>query len=81
MLCYDRIYLNEGTDPAKSNNSKKCIVCHCCFFNHVFKFQDYVCNGCHDLAMLCLDLSDTTIITIKSVDYYCIMHGICKSVC
>ena len=81
MLFYDRIYLSEGIDPAKSNNSKTCRVCHCCFFNHVFKFQDYVCNGCHDLTMLCLDLSDTAIITIKSVDYYCIMHGICKSVC
>ena len=36
------------------------------FFNHGFKFQDSVCNGCHDLTMLCLNLSDIAIIT-----YYC----------
>ena len=28
MLYYDRINLSEGTYVAKSNNSKKCLVCH-----------------------------------------------------
>ena len=37
-------------------------------------FQDSVCNGCHDLKMLCLNISDTAIITIKGVDYHCIIH-------
>ena len=31
---YNRIDLNEGIDPAKSNNSKECIVFHYSFFNH-----------------------------------------------
>ena len=57
------------------------IVCvsHYWFFNHGFKFQSSVCNGCHNLAMLCLNLSDVAIITVKSVDYRCIIHGISKS--
>ena len=49
---------------------------HCWFFNHGFKFQDFVCNGCHDLAMLCLNMSDMAIITVKNVDYRCIIHNI-----
>ena len=53
---------------------------HCWFFNHGFKFQDFVCNGCHDLAMLCLNMSDMAIITVKNVDYRCIIHNISKSV-
>ena len=42
------------------------------FFNHGFKFEDFVCNGCHDLKMLCLNISDIDIITVKNVGYCCI---------
>ena len=57
MLYYDRIDISEGIDLAKSNN-KECTICHYFFFNHGFKFQDSICNGCHDLTMLCLKISD-----------------------
>ena len=61
MVCCSRIDISKGTDPAKSNGSIECMICHCCFFNHVLKFQDYVCHGCHNLAMLCLTFSDIAI--------------------
>ena len=79
MLYYDRIEISEGVDLAKSNNSKECMICHYWFFNHGFKFQDYVCNGCHDLSMLTVNISDVAIITVKNVDYCCIIHKISKS--
>ena len=31
------------------------------------------------VKMLCLNVSDTAIITVKAVDYYCITHDISKS--
>ena len=49
------------------------------FFNNGFKFQDYVCNGCHDLRMLNVNIRDIAIITVKNVDYCCIIHNISKS--
>ena len=55
------------------------MVCHYWFFNYGFKFQDYVCNGCHDLTMLSVNISDIAIITDKNVDYRCIIHSISKS--
>ena len=55
------------------------MICHYCFFNHGFKFQDSICNGCHDLTMLSLNIRDTTVITVKNVDYHCIIHNISKS--
>ena len=67
MLHYNRIDLNERIDVAKSNSNKKCIVCCCWFFNHGFKFQDFVCNGCHDLTMMCLNVNHTAIIIFKNV--------------
>ena len=44
-----------------------------------FKFQGYLCNGCHDLTMLSVNMSDIAIITIKNVDYRFIIHDITKS--
>ena len=35
-------------------------------------------NGCHDLAMFYLNLSGIAIITVKVVDYCCIIHEISK---
>ena len=52
------------------------MICHYWFFDHGLKFQDYVCNCCHDLSMLSVDISDITIITVKNVDYRCIIHNI-----
>ena len=74
MLYYDKIDISEGIHLAKSNNSKECMICHYWFFNQGFKFQDYVCNYCHDLTMLSVNLSNIAIFTIKNVDYRCIIH-------
>ena len=79
MLYYERIDISKGIVLAKGNNSKECMICHYWFFNHGFKFQDSVCNGCHDLTMLNAHISDIAIITIKNVDYRCNIHNISKS--
>lgn len=57
----------QGVGVAKSNNKKEYMVCHYWFFNHGLKIQDSVCNGCHYLTMLCLNISDITITTAKGV--------------
>ena len=76
MLYYDRIDISKGNDLAKSNNSKECMICHCWFFNHGFKFKDYACIGCHDLTMISVNINDIAIITVKNVDYGCIIHNV-----
>ena len=72
MLYYNRIYISKRIDPTKSNRSKGCMNCHYRFFNHGCKLQDSVCNGCHVLTMLSINMSDIAIITIKNIDYRCI---------
>ena len=79
MLYYDRINISEGIDPTESNKSRECMICPHFFFNHGFKFQDYVCNDCHDLTMLGVNISDIANITVKNVDYHCITQNISKS--
>ena len=79
MLYYDRTDISEGLALAKSNISKECMICHYWFLNYGFKFQDSVCNGCHDMIMLSVNISDITIIAVKYIDYRCIIHNISKS--
>ena len=67
LLYYNRTDISEGDDLAKINKYKECRTYHYWFFNHGFKFQDYVWNGCHDLMMLCPNISDINIITDKKV--------------
>ena len=55
------------------------MICHYWFFNDEFEFQDSVCNDCHDLTMLSVNINDIAIITVKNVDYCCIIHNISKS--
>ena len=55
------------------------MICHWWFFNLGFKFQYSVCNGSRDLTIFCLDISDIAIITVKNVDYCCIIHSSSKS--
>ena len=79
MLYYDKIDISEGIDVAKSNNSEECMICHYWCFNHGFKFQDSICNDCHDLTMLSVNISDVTIVPVKNVDYRCFILNISKS--
>lgn len=44
-------------------------------FNHGFKLQ----NGCHDLNILRINLSEIGTTTVKGVDYLCIVNEISKS--
>ena len=67
MPYYERIDLSKGIYPVKSNNSKKFIACHYWLFNYGFEFQDSVCNGCHELTKLCLNISNITIIIVKEL--------------
>ena len=64
MLQYERIDLNE------SGKLKECMICHYWYFKDIgYKYEHYVCNGCHDLSMVVYDLKDFIILNIKGVDY------------
>ena len=50
MLQYEKIYVSEGIDVNKTSASKEYQLCHYWFFKNIgFKFEEYVCNRCHDL--------------------------------
>ena len=65
MLYYGRIDISERINLTKSSSNIECMICHYCFFNHGFKFQDSICNGCHGLIILSVNINDIAIITVK----------------
>ena len=70
MLYYDRIDVSEGTDVNKGSESKEYDICNYRYFlDKSFKFQSYVCNRCHDLLMMSMNLSDIAILNIKDSNY------------
>ena len=80
MLYYDRIDVSEGIDVNKASKSKECDIClYWYFLNKGFKFQANVCNGCRDLLMMSMNLSDIAISNIKGADYCYIISRINKS--
>ena len=61
MLYFDRsgIDVSEEIDVNKTSASKECDTCHYCYFLYYsFKFQPNVCNRCHDLLMMSMNLCD-----------------------
>ena len=57
MLYYDRIDVSEGIDVNKTSASKEYDICHYWYFlNYNFKFQPNICNNCHDLLMMSINV-------------------------
>ena len=74
MLYYDRIDVN------KASASKECDVCHYLYcLNFSLKLKPNVCNRCHDLLMISVNLSDIANLNIKVSDYRCIISLIRKN--
>ena len=80
MLYFDGIDVPKGIDVNKTSESKECDIYHYWyFFSKDFKFQPNVCNRCHYLLMITVNLSGIAILNIKGSDYCCIISEIRKS--
>ena len=70
MLEYDRIDTSEGIDVTKTNASKECGICHYWYFEDVgFKYEPYLCNGCHDLMQKATSFNDVAVVYVKGSGY------------
>ena len=79
MISYERIDKSEGIDFNKGENSVKYMICNYYYFKDIgFKYQPYVCNGCHDFSMTVQNLSDFFFVTIKNVDHRVYITGVDK---
>ena len=70
MLECDRKDISEGIDVNKTSLSKECDNCHYWYFKDIgFKYETYLCNGCHDLKQKAMSFNDVAIIYVKGSAY------------
>ena len=80
MLRYQKINVSEGIDVNKTRASKEFELCHYWFFKDTgFKFEEHVCNKCHNLLTMAHSLKHTAILNAKSATFRCILMGISKN--
>ena len=60
--------------------SKECEFCGYWFFKDVgFKFEEHVCNGCHDLLTMAYFLKNLAIVSRKRATFRCLLMSISKT--
>ena len=70
MLEYDRIDISEGIDVNKTSLSKECDIFHYWYFNDIgFKYEKYLCNGCHDLMQKVMSFNSVAIVYVEGGAY------------
>ena len=77
MISYERIGKSGFIDFNKGENSVKCMICNYYYFKDIgFKYQPYVCNGCHDFSVTVQNLNDFFVAAIKNVNYRVYITGV-----
>ena len=70
MLEYDRIDISEGIDTNKASASKGRNICHYWYvLDKNFRYDPYLCNGCHDLTQKAMSFKNVAIVSIKGNDH------------
>ena len=82
MLRYQKIDVSEGIDINKTSASKEFELCHYWIFKDIgFKFEEHVCNKCHESLTIALknSLKNVANSNAKGATFRCILMGISKN--
>ena len=80
MLQYENIHISEGIDVNKTSASKESELCHYWFFKDVgFKFEEHVCNRCHDLLTMAYSFKNIAKFSSKGATFRCLLMGTSKN--
>ena len=80
MSQYIKINISEGVDLNKTCASKEWEICHDWFFKDIgFKFEEHVCNGCHDLLTMAYSLKNIVILSAKVATFRCLLISTSKN--
>ena len=70
IIEYERLDISEGIDVNKTDLSKECDIFHYWYFKGIgFKYEPYLCDGCHDLMQKTMGFNTIAIVYIKENAY------------
>ena len=79
-LQFEKIDVSEGIDVNETSAPKECELWHYWFFKDIeFKFEEHVCNRCHDLLTMAYSLKNIGILNAKGATFRCLLMGISKN--
>ena len=68
MLEYDRIDISEEIDVNKTNASKEIDIFHYWYFKDIgFKYEPYLCSGCHDILQKAISFNDVDLFMLNEM--------------
>ena len=80
MLKYEKIDALEGIDVNRTSASRECELCSHWFFKDAgFKFEEHVCNRCHDLLTMGHSVKNVTKLSVKGNTFRCLLMGTSKN--
>ena len=80
MLQYEKVNVSEEINVNKTSVSKEYELCHYWFFKDIgLKFEEHVCNRCHDLLIIAYSLKNIAILSAKGTTFRCLLMGISKN--
>ena len=63
MLQCERVDISEGINIDTTNASKECKICYYWYFKDIgFKYESYLCNGCHGFMQKAISFNDIAVI-------------------
>ena len=75
-----KINVSEAIDLNKTRASKECELCCYWFFKDIgFKFEEHVCNRCHDLLTAAHSLKNIAILSTRENTSRYLLKGISKT--
>ena len=70
MLEYDTIDISGGIDVNKTNLLKENDIYYYWYFENIgFKYEPYLCNGCHDLMQKAMSFNNISVVYVKESAY------------
>ena len=80
MLHFEKIDVSEGIDVNRTRASKECELCHYWLYKDIgFKFEEHVCNKCHDLLTMTHSLKNIAKLSANGTTFRCLLMGIKKN--
>ena len=79
MLQCEKIDVSEGMDINKTCLSKEYELCHYWIFkDNGFKFEEHVCNECHNSLTMAYSLKNIAILSAKVASFRCLLMVLVK---
>ena len=72
---YEKITNDEGIDHSRNiSTSRFCDACKFwSFVDRNFNYEDYACNGCHNILMITYSIDNIVILRVNDVCFHCIL--------